>query len=160
MISEYFPMFFWCFFDYENIIENMKIVCVIKNKVEWWFPWCVCATCLPAYPWANRDVPRSYSDGAPTSCRVFLVRTLDRVVVCRLNQQTKKMTTTKYISLQSSFFSVQPDLGFYRATLLMKCPPAQRKKHDFFLKGGTPSPPSPPQKGQKWRFCRGSGGGR
>jgi len=29
------------------------------ENVRLWFSWCVCATCLPAYPWANRAVPRS-----------------------------------------------------------------------------------------------------
>jgi len=55
--------------------SNYDKIVKIEN-VRLWFSWCVCATCLPACPWANRAVPHSSSDGAPTSCRAFLVRTL------------------------------------------------------------------------------------
>ena len=70
---------------------------------------------LPTDPWANRAVPRSYSDGAPTSCRVFLVRTLRRVVVCRSNQQTKKAAMTNTIRHIYFFYQYNPS----------KCPTEQ-----------------------------------
>jgi hypothetical protein len=124
------------------------------------FSWCVCATCIPAYPWANRAVPRSYSDGAPTSCRVFLVRTLERVQISQRNQTTNQLIWEQNASqLICRFPSGVPFQVSSLAHFYMKCPPAQRKIMIFLFGLPPPYPPLPPPKtGKMSRFAGGPEG--
>ena len=111
--------------------------------VRLWFSWCVCATCLPAYPWANRAVTRFSSDCAPTSCRAFLVRTLLSSRYCYLHNNTNRWMLHR----KDSAYSLICSYGAIPTLLAV------------FGRGSTWSPPSPKDRKRWKRDVRGGGRG-
>jgi hypothetical protein len=124
------------------------------ENVRLWFTWCVCATCLPTDPLANRAVPHSFSDGAPISCRAFLVRTLwegggPNTKSKQQNNEKKHTNTSHYPDF---VLGPSPSHCVRPYTLLHEAP-SPKENHDFPIWAPPPlTPLPPPQTPSKQRF--------
>ena len=93
------------------------------------------------------------SDGAPTSCRAFLVRTLTPPPKSHTTRQNQ---IRKHIEQLISYYHIIiRSACLYTSFTALLCIAG----YAFLLYPGIGGGRGyPPQKGQKWRFCRGSGG--